>query len=190
MIQKLIIKKSAEIFPNFVSLTIGYETGGDKHGGYTNDPVDPGGETRWGISKKANPSMDIKNLTYKQAAEIYKNKYFSASIETLAITHPNVAFKVFDMGVLMGPKTAVKVLQRHLNDLTHSQLRVDGEMGVMTIGRIVSLEVLDYELLKGYITALEKRIFWLTIRKPWLLKFKVGWLNRIHKETNFESKIK
>jgi len=190
MIQKLIIKKSAEIFPNFVSLTIGYETGGDKHGGYTNDPKDAGGETRWGISKRSNPTVDIKNLTYKQATEIYKNKYFTPSIETLAITHPNIAFKVFDMGVLMGPKTAVKVLQRTLNDQSIHSMAVDGQMGVITIGKIISSELLDSDLLRLYITALEKRIFWLVMRKPWNLKFKAGWLNRIHKETNFESKIK
>jgi lysozyme family protein len=190
MILKLLLKKRIEIFPNFVSLTIGYETGGDKHGGYTNDPVDPGGETRWGISKKSHPTIDIKNLTYKEATEIYKNEYFSASIETLALTHPNTAFKVFDMGVLRGPKTAVKALQRTLNDNNLHPVRIDGEMGVLTIGRIISMDILDSDLLRLYIKRLEKDIFWLTALKPWLMKYKAGWLSRIHKETNFESKIK
>ena len=43
-----------------------------KHeGGYVDDPVDPGGETKYGISKKAYPFLDIKNLTIKQASDIY-----------------------------------------------------------------------------------------------------------------------
>ena len=29
-------------------------------GGYVNDPADPGGETKYGISKKAYPTVDIK----------------------------------------------------------------------------------------------------------------------------------
>lgn len=177
-----------------MSLTISYETGGDKHGGYTNDPKDPGGETRWGISKRANPDVDIKALTYKQATEIYKNKYFYTILEKLAETHPNLAFKVFDMGVLMGPKTAVKVLQRTLNGMSSGQIRVDGDLGLITYSRVLSLEpkedTIDTKVLNQYIRSLEKRIFWLVLRKPWLLKFKAGWLNRVNKITTFESKIK
>ena len=36
-------------------------------GGYVNDPDDPGGETKYGISKKAYPKIDIKNLTKEEA---------------------------------------------------------------------------------------------------------------------------
>lgn len=53
-----------------------WEWGNKKDGGYTNDPVDPGGETKWGISKRAHPSLDIKNLTFTQACEIYYNEYW------------------------------------------------------------------------------------------------------------------
>ena len=42
-----------------------------KHeGGYVNDPKDPGGETNFGISKRAFPDLDIKNLTEEDAIEI------------------------------------------------------------------------------------------------------------------------
>ena len=43
-------------------------------GGYINHPDDPGGETNFGISKKQFPKLDIKNLTRKDAKEIYKRK--------------------------------------------------------------------------------------------------------------------
>lgn len=50
-----------------------------KHeGGYINDPKDPGGETKWGISKRAYPNLDIKNLQPSQAADIYANDYWDA----------------------------------------------------------------------------------------------------------------
>ena len=42
----------------------------EKEGGYVNDPDDPGGETKYGISKKAFPKEDIKNLTIVRAKDI------------------------------------------------------------------------------------------------------------------------
>lgn len=48
-------------------------------GGYINDPKDPGGETKFGVSKKAHPNEDIKNLTKERAKEIYRSKYWVAS---------------------------------------------------------------------------------------------------------------
>src|SRR3989304_4267271 len=59
-----------ENFSKAFELTVGLE------GGYSNDSNDPGGETRFGISKRYNPTVDVKNLTLTQAEEIYLNKYW------------------------------------------------------------------------------------------------------------------
>ena len=53
-----------------------WEWGNRKDGGYTNDVVDPGGETRWGISKKSYPEIDIKSLTKEEALLIYEKDYW------------------------------------------------------------------------------------------------------------------
>lgn len=45
-------------------------------GGYVNDPDDPGGETKYGISKRAYPNEDIKNLTRERAEALYKRDYW------------------------------------------------------------------------------------------------------------------
>jgi lysozyme family protein len=45
-------------------------------GGYTNDPNDPGGETKYGISKRSYPDLDIKNLTIEEATDIYYQNYW------------------------------------------------------------------------------------------------------------------
>jgi len=45
-------------------------------GGYVNNPVDPGGETNWGISRRSYPNLDIRNLTVAQAKEIYRTDYW------------------------------------------------------------------------------------------------------------------
>ena len=42
-------------------------------GGYVLDELDPGGETKYGISKRYYPHVNIKALTKKQEKEIYKN---------------------------------------------------------------------------------------------------------------------
>lgn len=57
----------------FVAL---HEWGNRPDGGYTNDPDDPGGETKWGISKRAYPNEDIKNLTPERALQIYASDYW------------------------------------------------------------------------------------------------------------------
>lgn len=44
---------------------------------YTNDPNDRGGETKYGISKRANPDVDVKNLTEDQAKKIYEERYWN-----------------------------------------------------------------------------------------------------------------
>jgi lysozyme family protein len=45
-------------------------------GGYVNNPNDPGGETKYGISKKSYPNCDIAGLSESKAREIYKKDYW------------------------------------------------------------------------------------------------------------------
>ena len=48
----------------------------ENEGGYVNDPADPGGETKYGISKRSYPALDIKNLTVEQATAIYLRDFW------------------------------------------------------------------------------------------------------------------
>lgn len=45
-------------------------------GEYSNNPSDPGGETKYGISKKAYPGLDVSSLTLEKATEIYQRDYW------------------------------------------------------------------------------------------------------------------
>jgi len=49
-----------------------------REGGYVNHPADRGGETNFGISSRANPDIDVANLTKEQAKQIYKQRYWDA----------------------------------------------------------------------------------------------------------------
>lgn len=79
----------------------------DIEGGYVNDPGDSGGETKWGISKKAYPNEDIKALTPQRTLEIYYRDYWKpASCDTLS--YPCCVL-VFDAAVNMGVSAALKL---------------------------------------------------------------------------------
>jgi lysozyme family protein len=77
-------------------------------GSYINDPMDPGGETKFGISKRSYPLEDIKNLTLERAREIYLLDFWDA----LGSTHPALKFQVFDFAVNSGIQTAIRKLQQ------------------------------------------------------------------------------
>lgn len=100
-------------------------------GGYVNDPRDPGGETRWGISKRSYPHLDITNLTLAQAAEIYRRDYWGpAGCEAVPA---QIRFDLFDMAVNSGVRQAVRALQRAVGEVE------DGILGPRTLQAIGSL---------------------------------------------------
>lgn len=79
-------------------------------GGYVNNPADPGGETNWGISKRAYPNVDIKALTRDGAKAIYKRDFWDR-VDGDKL-YDGVAFQLFDFAVNSGIETAVRYLQR------------------------------------------------------------------------------
>ena len=102
----------------------------EHEGGYVNDPKDLGGETKYGITKRFYPDVDIKNLTIEQATEIYKKDYWDKNrVESLP---QNLWHIYFDMCVNMGKRTAVKVLQRAAVNRGRN-IEVDGGLGPATV---------------------------------------------------------
>ena len=100
-------------------------------GGLVNDPNDPGGLTKYGISQRAYPQLDIGSLTREQAREIYRSDYW----QTLGLTHlpPVVAIVLMDSIVNLGSRRAVQLLQTAYNDLADgNHLAVDGVLGPIT----------------------------------------------------------
>ena len=97
-------------------------------GGYVNDSTDPGGETNFGISKRAYPNVDIKNLTLEQAKLIYKNDYWD-KVRGDEISYPLNLF-MFDCAVNQGVSVAIILLQKSLG------IPQDGILGVQTLNAI------------------------------------------------------
>ena len=75
-------------------------------GGYVNDPQDPGGETKFGISKRYHPNEDIKNLTRERAnALLFKETWNWNGINTLP---SEIRGFVFDHGIRTSPQNAIE----------------------------------------------------------------------------------
>jgi len=87
-----------------------------KHEGvYSNNPNDSGGETKFGISKRKYPHLDIKSLTLDQAKKIYYYDYYVApNISSVTPVSPKLASKLLDAQVNTG--RAVLFLSKSLND--------------------------------------------------------------------------
>jgi len=92
-----------ETFPKALNFVLKWE------GGYSHDPNDPGGETNWGISKRAYPDLDIKNLTKDQAMRIYVNDYW-VPLDGDSLPWP-LDLIAFDTAVNMGVSRSKVLLQ-------------------------------------------------------------------------------
>ena len=134
-------------------------------GGYVNDPQDPGGETRWGISKRSYPSVNIATLTKEQAGEIYRRDFWDkCHADDLP---PALAFQVFDMAVNSGIGTAIRKLQ------LAAGVADDGHWGPVTAAAIGQMT--DHALTIGF---LAERLDFMRKLTTWP-RFGAGWAGRI-----------
>jgi lysozyme family protein len=93
-------------------------------GGYVDHPNDPGGRTKFGISQRAYPNLDIPNLTLDQAKAIYRRDYWD---KVRGDELPDaVALQVFDAAVNQGVRSAIRMLQSAVG------AEVDGVYGPKT----------------------------------------------------------
>lgn len=100
-------------------------------GGYVNNPRDPGGETKFGISRRAYPGEDIAGLSLDRAKQIYRRDYWGpAGCDAVP---DGARFDVFDMAVNAGVKTAIRTLQRAVGETD------DGILGPRTLQALQSM---------------------------------------------------
>lgn len=134
-------------------------------GGYVNDLNDPGGETKWGISRRAYPGAAIPNLTVEDAAEIYSSDYLTP-LEADNLLD-GVAFQLLDFAVNSGVETAKRQLQRALG------VAEDGVIGPITLKAINALP--ESDLIMRLLAA---RLDYLTRLSTWP-EYGGGWVRRI-----------
>ncbi len=157
--------KTAENFDYAVQKTLRNE------GGYVHDPDDPGGETRYGISSRHHPEVNIKTLTQDQARNIYFQDYWRAT-GIWGINNRDIAAKVFDLAVNIGPGPAVRLLQKAVNATSFKEIKVDGILGKMTR---TAVNDWAHERFLLATLKLEAVAYYVNLGKP---KYLAGWVRR------------
>ena len=131
---------------------------------FTDDPDDPGGATKYGISQRAYPDLHIASLTEAQARALYLSDYWMAA-GCDSMPWP-LSLYVFDCAVNQGVGRAVRWLQIVL------ALKVDGVVGPQTRNAARQSVKADAD---EFMALREQHYRGL----PTFAKYGRGWLNRL-----------
>lgn len=142
--------------------------------------TDTGGLTRWGISKRAHPDVDVASLSRSGALAIYHSRYWEAIRGDLLPRGLDLA--LFDAAVNMGPPTAVKLLQRVL------RVKDDGIVGPETLKAIHDFRPAS-ELRAQYNGLRIRTYFDLARSKPIYQQYLFGWVCRMFRLADESGRI-
>ncbi|TMP70231.1 secretion activator protein [Pseudoalteromonas sp. S1609] len=108
-------------------------------GGLNNVASDRGGLTKYGISQRAYPTVDIKNLTLAKALSLYHSDYWRAM--HCEQSPAGVDFMLLDGAVQHGAPAMTQLTQRLVNS------KPDGRMGPKTLAAILQRPALSLTVL-------------------------------------------
>lgn len=162
-------------------------------GGFTNDPDDPGGPTNWGISLRFLGSLskiddsgyapgdldkdgdvdleDIRTMGREDAVKIYEEQWWER-YKYYNIKSIQVASKVMDLSVNMGPRQAHLCVQRALR-ACGSRVVDDGVFGPRTTAGVNNVDP------RSFMAAVRSEAagFYRGLNRELYLR---GWLNRAY----------
>lgn len=143
--------------------------------GYTNDPDDHGGETKFGIAKSANPGLNVSTLTWDAAKRVYyKNYWLAGDCQNMPA---RLAFLHFDGCVNHGVGRASKFLQKSVGAVA------DGDIGPATIACISNFD--EIEICERICSIRAEFYHKIVANNPSQGKFLNGWLTRIREVEQF-----
>jgi len=149
-----------------------------KHeGGVSNDPLDSGGFTNLGVTKRVweefvgHPvsEADMRALTPEKVGSMYKLKYWNPSY--CEVLPKGLDYVVFDFAVNAGTGRSVKTLQSAIGCVA------DGVIGPKTMAAINDANPKD--LIAKFSDARADFYQGIVARKPDQARFIKGWLNRV-----------
>lgn len=133
-------------------------------GGYSEaDKI--GGITKWGISQKAYPMVNIKELTVEGAEYLYRRDYLAPLRADMF--EDGVAYQLLDFGVNSGPLTALKQLQEAIG------CKPDGRIGPITLAALAKHSESDLVML-----VIAERLDFMASLKNWPENSR-GWTRRM-----------
>jgi lysozyme family protein len=122
-------------FDEAYALTLTWEGGSRLH----TVEGDPGGTTRFGLSQRAYPQIDMEKLTLLKASFYARRDYWTPM--RCEYLDPAIRQYVFDMAFNMGLRTATRLLQSSVNVCRlaagrNDPLKQDGEIGPLTLAGV------------------------------------------------------
>ena len=164
--------KSPNSFDTAFDRLIGHE------GGYVNHPNDPGGETKFGITRRTARAYgymgSMHELTREEARTIYRQGYWNRAQADKY--DPAIAFQLFDAAVNHGIGQAIRFLQRAVG------VADDGIVGPVTLAAVRSMSVSN---VLAHFNA--ERLVFYTNLSTWS-SFGKGWTRRIAANLRFAAK--
>lgn len=133
---------------------------------------DPGGLTKYGITERSYPHLDIRNLTYADAAVIFETDFW-VECKCNELLFPLNVY-VADAAFNQGTGAAKKMLQKAIGTVA-----VDGILGRKTHAAIERIP--PKELAARFNTQRQLRYFGTRNFD----RFGEGWLNRVNRLTNY-----
>lgn len=131
-------------------------------GGFTDDPNDPGGPTKWGVSLRWLRTLgdddgdgwldgdldrdgdvdvnDIRALDREDAAGFYGQQWWDRYGYD-RIAEQKLATKVLDLAINMGAGRAHRLLQQAVRGANNTELKVDGIIGPRTLAAANDIHV-------------------------------------------------
>lgn len=142
-------------------------------GDYSNDPGDPGGKTRWGITEREARAHgyagDMRALPKEAAKAIYRADYWDILGDD---ADPAIKFQAFDFGVNAGVQTSIRKLQAAIG------VADDGHWGPISKAKLASIDKND--VLMRFAA---QRLYFYTSLSTWP-RFGKGWTRRIANDLN------
>lgn len=162
----------------------------EHEGGWSDDPADPGGATKFGVSLRLLRDLgfdvdhdgdvdrdDVLALTREQAVDIFHREWW-LKYDYGSLGSQMVAEKVFDLAVNMGPGQGHRILQRALRAAGGVTLLEDGVIGPKTWGAARAADPWALRVALRSEAAGFYRL--LAAQKPSLAVFLTGWLRRAY----------
>lgn len=162
-----------------------------REGGFSDNPKDKGGPTRWGITqavaRQYGYTGDMRTLPREVAKAIYLELYYvGPKFDQVHQLSPRIAEELTDTGVNMGQAVAAKFLQQALNAFNregkvYPDIAVDGLLGIRSLAALRSY--LEYRGAEGEEVMLKAlnclqgaRYIEITENRPANEEFTYGWI--------------
>lgn len=143
----------------------------------TNDPLDQGGKTQYGISETSNPeAWSDGKVTEDEARAIYLQKYvrYPRFDQLPSLLQP----LCIDWGVISGPQLVTLKLQELLNAYPGTHLTLDARVGPATLKALPATPEGLIRLNNLLVAERVRQVGRIVAKDPSQTKYVNGWLNR------------